>query len=113
MEGTIDAEGLYVFEKFILEHKGANSPPYQSHSSTFSSRKNSTQAFVSANSNLSASLWHLKLGYPSSIVVNKVLATCNLKTSKNTFLFPYNACMKGKAHRLPYHASNMVYPQPL
>lgn len=75
--------------------------------------KDSPQALVFATSSSYASLWHLKLGHSSSVVVNKVLVTCNLKASKNTFLFHCNASMQGKAHRLPYHDSNTVFTQPL
>lgn len=114
--GKINAEGLYVFDKFCLQHKGdkvSNSQPHKLNLSTIAHLKNPDQVFVSAKSCTSFSLWHHKLGHPSFVVVNKVFSTCNLAASTHYFISPCNACMQGKAHRLPYPTSAIVYTKPL
>ena len=72
----------------------------------------STSALNTSNSSL-VSLWHNKLGHPSSAVVTHVLRTCNIPCSNKMTEELCTAYCIGKSHRLPSYPSDSVYCAPL
>ncbi|TXG54404.1 hypothetical protein EZV62_019660 [Acer yangbiense] len=58
-------------------------------------------------------VWHSKLGHPAFPIVKQVLRKLNLPCSTPTSLDFCDACQYGKAHQLPFTASDTVYKAPL
>ncbi|KAG8472152.1 hypothetical protein CXB51_036605 [Gossypium anomalum] len=54
-------------------------------------------------------LWHRRLGHPSSDVVKTVLDTCQIVTNKRSFDNICIAYQQGKSHKLPFSNSTTEY----
>ncbi|KAG8477106.1 hypothetical protein CXB51_030102 [Gossypium anomalum] len=54
-------------------------------------------------------LWHNRLGHPSSSVVTTVLNNCGIVTNKKSLSHICIACQKGKSHKLPFSLSTTEY----
>ncbi|KAG8493305.1 hypothetical protein CXB51_010827 [Gossypium anomalum] len=54
-------------------------------------------------------LWHNRLGHPSSSVVTTVLNNCGIVTNKKSLSHICIACQKGKSHKLPFPLSTTEY----
>jgi histone deacetylase 1/2 len=61
----------------------------------------------------SSSLWHRRLGHPSSVVVRQVLRDNNIQFSESEKESVCDACQKAKSHQLPYPTSSSVSTFPL
>jgi hypothetical protein len=59
------------------------------------------------------SQWHGRLGHPSYVIVQKVLASNNLEFSKEYVSGVCNACHQAKSHQLPFPKSVSVSQTPL
>ncbi|KAL5773513.1 hypothetical protein ACOSQ2_013437 [Xanthoceras sorbifolium] len=46
-------------------------------------------------------LWHIRLGHPSSFIVQSILHKCKVKFPNTTYLF-CGACQLSKSHKLPF-----------
>jgi hypothetical protein len=60
-----------------------------------------------------SSLWHGRLGHPSSIVVHQVLRNNSILFSKSNKESVCDACQMAKSHQLPYPKSTSVSTSPL
>ncbi|KAG8478469.1 hypothetical protein CXB51_028351 [Gossypium anomalum] len=54
-------------------------------------------------------LWHYRLGHPSTRIVNDVLNKCGIVTNTKTLSNVCIACQKGKSHKLPFSRSSTEY----
>lgn len=109
LKGQINSEGLYCFNDLKLHN-------FSSPSSGLHKRQQQSQTHVLVSSNNTCTpfdLWHYRLGHSNAQVVRKVLSTCNLNFSSFNSSKLCSACMKGKAHSLPYFQSTSVYTKPL
>jgi histone deacetylase 1/2 len=61
----------------------------------------------------SSSLWHMRLGHPSSMVVHQVLRDNNIPFSECNKESVCDACQMAKGHQLPYPNSTSVSTSPL
>lgn len=100
MKGRIH-NGLYQFSL------PDGSIPRMSHPSAaqveYSTQHDESQVF---------SLWHKRLGHPSSNVVKNVLNKCQFRMNKTAFSDVCTACKKGKFHKLPFLVSTTEYTDP-
>ncbi|KAG8483232.1 hypothetical protein CXB51_022211 [Gossypium anomalum] len=64
---------------------------------------------ASSSSSDQFTLWHNRLGHPSSSVVATVLNTCGIVTNKKSLSNICIACQKGKSHKLPFSSSTTEY----
>ena len=113
LEGTL-RDGLYVFDKARVS---LNSQPIPIGSKSVSCTKpiSNCKAFITAKIPKSDvfSLWHNRLGHPSSRIVHSVMSKCNVQfSSHNTSVDICSACCHGKIHKFPYIASETVYLNP-
>ena len=119
----LDPDGLYVFPNLHLQGSipassascfVSNSVTYVcSDVNTLNSAVKTTFVDSACTSTGSQTLWHLRLGHPSSNVLRLVLNHCKIPISnKNVFEF-CTACCVGKSHRLPASLSETVYNKPL
>lgn len=58
-------------------------------------------------------VWHQRLGHPSSRVLRQILKLCSISDKSNERGDFCEACKYGKAHRLPYQASQFQANKPL
>ena len=123
LNGSLGPDGLYVFPNLHLQGSipassascfVSNSVTYVcSDVNTLNSAVKTTFVDSACTSTGSQTLWHLRLGHPSSNVLRLVLNHCKIPISnKNVFEF-CTACCVGKSHRLPASLSETVYNQPL
>jgi histone deacetylase 1/2 len=61
----------------------------------------------------SSSLWHRRLGHPSSVVVHQVLRDNDIPFSELNKESVCDACQMAKSHQLPYPKSSSVSKFPL
>jgi histone deacetylase 1/2 len=61
----------------------------------------------------SSSLWHRRLGHPSSVVVHQVLRDNSIPFSESNKESVCDACQMAKSHQLPYPKSTSVSTSPL
>jgi histone deacetylase 1/2 len=61
----------------------------------------------------SSSLWHRRLGHPSSGVVHQVLRDNEIPFSESNKESVCDACQMAKSHQLPYPKSSSVSTSPL
>jgi histone deacetylase 1/2 len=61
----------------------------------------------------SSSLWHMRLGHPSSIVVHQVLRDNSIPFIESNKESVCDACQMAKSHQLPYPKSTSVSTSPL
>jgi hypothetical protein len=61
----------------------------------------------------SLSLWHRRLGHPSSVVVHQVLRDNSIPFSESNKELVCDACQMAKSHQLPYPKSTSVSTSPL
>jgi histone deacetylase 1/2 len=61
----------------------------------------------------SSSLWHRRLGHPSSVIVHQVLRDNNIQFSESNKESVCDACQKAKSHQLSYPKSSSVSTFPL
>jgi histone deacetylase 1/2 len=61
----------------------------------------------------SSSLWHRRLGHPSSTIVRQVLQDNNISFSEVNKESVCDACQMAKSHQLPYPKSTSVSTSPL
>jgi histone deacetylase 1/2 len=61
----------------------------------------------------SSTLWHRRLGHPSSVVVHQVLRDNNIQFSESNKESVCDACQQAKSHQLPYPKSSSVSTFPL
>jgi histone deacetylase 1/2 len=61
----------------------------------------------------SSSLWHRRLGHPSSVVVRQVLRDNEIPFSETNKESVCDACQMAKSHQLPYPKSSSVSTSPL
>ncbi|KAL5804239.1 hypothetical protein ACOSQ3_031039 [Xanthoceras sorbifolium] len=73
------------------------------HTSAFTASPN-TQSIV-------ANLWHVKLGHPSSSILQNILQSLHLPLKMSSIKF-CEACKLGKHHQLPFPISKTVYTKP-
>jgi hypothetical protein len=59
------------------------------------------------------SLWHRRLGNPSSVVVHQVLRDNSILFSESNKESVCDACQMAKSHQLPYPKSSSVSTSPL
>jgi hypothetical protein len=59
------------------------------------------------------SLWHSRLGHPSSTIVTRVLRDNNLSLSSESSNVVCDACQQVESHQLPYPRSLSVSFSPL
>ncbi|KAL5845744.1 hypothetical protein ACOSQ3_009268 [Xanthoceras sorbifolium] len=110
-------QGLYVFDLPSLQSHASQSSITNT-TSVFHSKKccNSAVSIPTAFSVNTAicsdSLWHKRLGHPTSSIVHSVLNKCNIPFSKSTTLL-CDACQVSKSHKLPFSSSQTTYTQPL
>lgn len=57
-------------------------------------------------------LWHKRPGHPCNSVLVQVLQICNILFNKTKVPQIYSTCQLGKAHKLPFSSSNIVYTSP-
>ena len=111
IQGTLH-HGLYRFNLTRQLRK----PSGQSSNILISENSNKSQSILdsSCNSDTSTfSLWHNRLGHPSSNVVLKVLKDCNISSFCNKNDFFCSSCQLGKSHKLPFPTSKTQYTAPL
>ena len=110
LEGKLD-NGLYVFDRDQLR---ISSQPAASTSVSSIAPRNSFAFVVSNNANQNVyTLWHNRLGHPSSRIVKTVLSSCNIHVKdKSDFEFCTSCCL-GKIHKFPFSHSSTVYTLPL
>ncbi|CAA7019426.1 unnamed protein product [Microthlaspi erraticum] len=72
-------------------------------------------AFSTAtNSRASASLWHYRLGHPSSSILDNVISTFSLPVSASSQkLLSCSNCLINKSHKLPFSENTIVSTHPL
>ena len=74
--------------------------------------RSSKQAFHASSPSLEQ--WHMRLGHPSSTIVNKILQTHRLASShKESVSTICNACQMAKSHQLPFFDSSSTMLAPL
>jgi histone deacetylase 1/2 len=61
----------------------------------------------------SSSLWHMRLGHPSSVVVHQVLCDNSIPFSESNKESVCDTCQMAKSHQLPYPKSTSVSTSPL
>jgi histone deacetylase 1/2 len=61
----------------------------------------------------SSSIWHWRLGHPSSVVVHQVLCDNSIPFSESNKESVYDACQVAKSRQLPYPKSTSVSTSPL
>lgn len=72
--------------------------------------EDSTKEFVSKEEGKSQfSLWHQRLGHPSSTLVTQVLKICNVQVLMSKSDSLCHACETWKSHKLPFSCSTTVY----
>lgn len=57
------------------------------------------------------SIWHKRLGHPSSKVVKLVLTKCGIVSNKKYLDNVCVACQKGKSHKFPFSFSTTKYKE--
>jgi histone deacetylase 1/2 len=60
-----------------------------------------------------SSKWHLRLGHPSSFVVQQILRNHNISHSHEINPYVCDSCQLAKSHQLPYPVSSSVSTVPL
>jgi hypothetical protein len=60
-----------------------------------------------------SSIWHQRLGHPSSVVVHQVLRDNSIPFSESNKVSVCDACQMAKSHQLPYPKSTSVSTSPL
>lgn len=60
----------------------------------------------------SFTLWHRRLGHPSSPVVKSILDKCQIVLNNSSLTNVCIACQKGKFHKLSFYPSTTEYNEP-
>lgn len=61
----------------------------------------------------SVSLWHARLGHPSSRILTQALSSCGISTNSITKDFHCISCHVNKSHKLPFSISSIKTSAPL
>jgi histone deacetylase 1/2 len=78
-----------------------------------SSSTSSLGRYAHGTAKSSSSLWHRRLGHPSSVVVHQVLRYNSIPFSESNKESVCDACQMAKSHQLPYPKSTSVSTSPL
>ncbi|RVW97157.1 Retrovirus-related Pol polyprotein from transposon TNT 1-94 [Vitis vinifera] len=99
--------GLYVFDNTQLKL------PLHNSSCFASTALPSKEPTVPASPTSPFTLWHNRLGHPSSHIVSLVLNKCNLPHLNKIPSLICSACCMGKIHKSPFLHSTSSYTKPL
>ncbi|CAA7032774.1 unnamed protein product [Microthlaspi erraticum] len=70
--------------------------------------------FASPNSKATSASWHLRLGYPSSSILNTVVSQFSLPVKKPlSQAFSCSDCLINKSHKIPFSKSTITSSRPL
>lgn len=111
LKGKVGQDGLYHFPNLLQ-------PSRKSAPATVSTPVNPTNLSsvsvvnIASTSDDSYSIWHSRLGHPSSEILKHVLKLCNISPINKTDLDFCSYCCIGKSHKLPSSPSNSVYSNP-
>lgn len=121
LQGKVGQDGLYHFPNLLHPPRklapatvSVHTPVNPTNLSFVSVNRmlNSSFVNIASSSDDSCSIWHSRLGHPSSEILKHVLKLCNISPINKTDLDFCSYCCIGKSHKLPSSPSNSVYSNP-